>query len=159
MKVSSAFLAAIVVVTTQLSSTLAALTAVDDAVATAVNQQILVKILLNDLNDAGEEINPNVIDYSTLVFAADDTPGASFSTGDGINFQNPFAVTGGDIVSAIITPNSNSLGSVRFLPTRDFIGVASFVYRFNDVGGATNLATVTITVTPSSSGTYLAWLE
>jgi hypothetical protein len=155
MKVSSFVLAAIVVATTQPSSTLAAIRmpfAQDDVFTTFVNTVIEICILQNDQGI----VDDFPFGLKSLDFAAD--ADGTFSV-DQLDNPIPFAVTGGEIIPV----SGSTYGCVGFRPSQDFIGEASFVYRFTDaeeVDGAvsSNLATAKITVTPIPIGMYLLWL-
>jgi hypothetical protein len=163
MKLSSVVHAAIVVATTQLSSTLAAVPIAFDDTYTAIESlKRPLSILSNDISTAGANITIN-FNFSRIFydFAAD--AGGSFSDGKSITSANPFAVTGGELF--FNTFPDRRFNAVQFRPSKNFLGNTSFVYRFTEVNedgaviGNTGIATVTIRVTPIVLGMYHTLLD
>ena len=109
---------------------------VEVVIQVAVNQDLLVTAL-GDAFATGED--------TTLTIAA---PGVLANDQDGNgDALAATLVTAPDSLSGTLTLAQN--GGFVFVPTRDFFGTASFVYRASDPSGVSDTATVTLTVRPA----------
>jgi hypothetical protein len=133
MKLLSVILGALILATTQLSSTVAQ----TRTFSTLQGQRVFILIFENS------------IDFSSLRFAADGE--GTFSTSLP-TISDPFLVNGGTV---IVDTEFFSKPAISFTPSALFTGEASFVYRFNDANGNLSpLVPVTITVKPILEGMY-----
>jgi hypothetical protein len=133
MKLLSVGLAALVIATTQLSSTVAQFTFTKTGLEDFKTIVFLVKSIFGDTIVG--------IDFSSLVFAADAE--GPFSTSLP-TISDPFRVTGGTI--ELGTPPGFSSPVMIFRPSLGFLGAASFVFQFTANGNPQAPINVIITV-------------
>ena len=109
-----------------------------------------VNITISGLNDAPEAIDDN---YTTAVNTALNVPlsGSILVNDSDADTLDSFTLDS-SLVSNV-TDGTLSLqpdGSFTYIPNIDFVGNDSFTYRIIDGNGATDIATVTINVTPQT---------
>ena len=125
---------------------------VSDGIAPAIQQSFTITV--NNVNDApvANEDSYSINEDTSLVIAA----------ANDLLVNDTDSDTGDSLIAELATDPSNGVatinsdGSFSYTPNQDFFGTDSFTYRATDESGASDTATVTITVSAINDNPMIA---